>query len=100
MSGNTYVDGVKIKNIKDRKKKDGTFPEAEVRNMIFNTLTQGEQVSYTVLRERIRERYSIGTGRAKLVVDQSIALGLTICSDGKYRLTEGSLMGENNEPPF
>jgi len=57
-----------------------------VRGAIQSVLSNTERVSMTALRERIRVRYKIGSGKAKEVINRGVVIGFIECVDNKYNI--------------
>jgi len=59
-------------------------------------------MSFTALREALRHRYSIGSGRAKVAIDQAVKLGLIMCENNRYlKIMNSNLIDQTDDnDPF
>lgn len=81
------------------------WSDEEVANMVRANLSQGETVSFTTLRERIRKMYSIGASPSKDAINIALTSGSLICSNNRYALPDAgplmdSMVESDNADPF
>jgi len=62
--------------------------EFNVKIEINANLSDTEKVSLTALRERLRNAYKIGSGKAKDIINKAVTIGYLTCEDNKYYKTE------------
>ena len=57
--------------------------EEEVKNIVSVIKTE-QNVSYTALRERIKDQHNVGSGKAKEYIDWAVKMGFLTVADNKY----------------
>lgn len=57
--------------------------EEEVKNIV-SVIGKTQNVSYTALRERIKDQHNIGSGKAKEYIDWAVKMGFLTVADNKY----------------
>lgn len=57
--------------------------EEEVKNIV-SVIGKTQNVSYTALRERIKDQHNVGSGKAKEYIDLAVKMGFLTVADNKY----------------
>lgn len=57
--------------------------EEEVKNIV-SVIGKTQNMSYTALRERIKDQHNVGSGKAKEYIDLAVKMGFLTVADNKY----------------
>ena len=74
--------------------------EEEVKNIV-SVIGKTQNMSYTALRERIKDQHNVGSGKAKEYIDWAVKMGFLTVADNKYTANPPDLFEDDKyQIPF